>query len=101
MAKRTYDQVKTLVERLGGTTDYEPGGGGGGGVHVLRLLGKTLRVPAPTTQVNMLDALYVAPVESPRYWEDYGPNYGEGAPPVENWEWKLLGLIGLLGKEEA
>lgn len=68
---RPYDLARSLVESLGGTVTYRPGGGPGG-VWELELEGRTARVAIRDERINDLDRLCVPEVENPKTLHDYG-----------------------------
>jgi len=70
LTKRPYHEVKSLLESIGGTMTYRPGGGPGG-VWVLALRGRTINVEVRDHTINRLDELYVPKVQNPRTWDDY------------------------------
>lgn len=68
---RVYEKAQGLIESIGGTMKWRPGGGPGGGWE-LNLRGKTIKVEVRDDRINDLDRLYVPQVENPRTWCDYG-----------------------------
>jgi hypothetical protein len=85
---RPYQRVRSLVESIGGTMTYQPGGGHDG-VWELNLWGRTAWVEVHDNRINDLDRLYVARVDGPKTWDDYDP----GAPLVKDAFWRLLRLF--------
>lgn len=86
--RRPYGRVRSLVESIGGTMTWQPGGGPGG-VWELNLRGRTARIEARADRINALDRLYVARVDNPRTWDDYDPE----APLTEDAFWRLVRLF--------
>jgi hypothetical protein len=86
--KRPYEQIRDILESIGGKMIYRPGGGPGG-VWVLDLWGRTIKVEVRDNRVNCLDQLYIAKVKNPKTWEDYDPE----AQLVEDVRWKLVALF--------
>lgn len=52
MARHAYEEVQTLIKRLGGSMDFRLGGDGGGGTWTLELHGKTARLPRTERRAN-------------------------------------------------
>jgi hypothetical protein len=69
---QAYEDVrKLLVDELGGTMTWAPGGGPGG-VWKLTLRGRYAEVPVRDHSVNDLDRLYLPLVDKPSTWDDFG-----------------------------
>jgi hypothetical protein len=83
-----YELVQRLMEEIGGTMQYVPGGGPGG-VWYLNLRGRVIQVDVRDNSVTPLDSLYVSRVQRPTTWADYDPS----APLVPDAFWKLVALF--------
>lgn len=87
MPRRVYEEVRCLVEHLGGSMTYEREGYRHG-AWVIRIGEKSLTVEATGYQsFPELDALYVPKVASPTSWEDYSNQL------VPDAEAKLLAML--------
>jgi len=86
--KKPYDKVREVLESIGGSMSYRPGGGPGG-VWVLELWEKTTEVEVRDNKVNRLDLLYVAKVDNPKTWADFA----SAAELVKDVRWKLVALF--------
>lgn len=85
---RVYEEAQALIESIGGTMRWLPGGGPGGAWE-LNLRGKTVRIEVRDDRVNDLDRLYVPLVENPRTWRDYG----SPGTLTDDAFWKLVDLF--------
>jgi hypothetical protein len=67
-----YEDVRKLVvDELGGTMTWTPGGGPGG-IWKLTLRGRSAEVPVRDHSVNDLDRLYLPLVDKPSTWDHFG-----------------------------
>ena len=74
--RRAYGQVRTLIESMGGGTEWRAGGGGG--AWELTLGEHKAFVPLHSVENdprNALDRLYVPSVPNPRKIGDYPPDH--------------------------
>lgn len=85
---RVYEKVQGLIESLGGTMKWRPGGGPGGAWE-LNLKGKTREIAVRNDRINDLDRLYIPQVEKPRTWHDYG----RPGKLVDDAFWRLVNLF--------
>ena len=84
---RPYEEVRALVEQIGGTMTFRPMGRGGD--WILDLHGKTAVVGCRDRRVNALDYCYVAKVSTPTTWADYEPD----APLRADAFWTVIDLV--------
>ncbi len=83
-----YQELRELLEQVGGTMDFYPGGGPGG-VWRIELRGKVAEVESRDRTVNDLDTTYVAAVDDPKTWDDFP----ESARLHDDAFWRLIEVI--------
>jgi hypothetical protein len=84
-----YEQVRALLDTVGGEMVWQPGGVNGGGDWELTLHGKKRRVPVRNNEVNALDELCIAKTRTPHSWNDYDTP----APLKPDAFWRLITLF--------
>jgi hypothetical protein len=84
-----YEQVRRLLQSVGGDMRWLPGGGQGGGSWELTLQRKTVRIQVRDNQVNELDRLCVSRIDNPTTWDDYDTP----APLRQDAFWRLVALF--------
>jgi hypothetical protein len=88
-AHAAYEQVRGLLDSVGGEMVWLPGGVKGGGVWELSLHGKKRRISVRDNQVNPLDELCIAKTRHPTSWSDYDTP----APLKADAFWGLVALF--------
>lgn len=85
---REYKELRDLVEELGGSMNFLPGGGPGG-VWEIMLRGKIARIECRSHFVNDLDSVYVANTEKPGTWADFDEPY----ELLDDAFWRLVDVV--------
>lgn len=90
--RRPYEEARSMIEDMGGSADWCPGGYGGGGVFKLELHGRHHEIPVrPPYTPNDFDRLYVPNVPEPMTWRDFG---GEDGHQLQHDAfWRLIGYF--------
>ena len=74
MARRPYEELRSIVEEEGGQMVHEGGGHGPGGAWVEQLRGMKETFPSNGAGFPRMDELYVPKVAEPVHYLDYTPD---------------------------
>ena len=88
-AHAAYEQVRNLLQSVGGDMKWLPGGAQGGGAWELTLQGRTAKIQVRDNQVNDLDRLCISNKDNPTTWNDYDTP----APLQPDAFWRLVALF--------